>query len=71
MSLYILSIVFVAIYTANFTSYLREISDGIKNYYPLNSRDEQYQSSINGLIDADFDQSTSGTPTTIGIDSLL
>ncbi|CAF1411350.1 unnamed protein product [Adineta steineri] len=71
MSLYILSIVFVATYTANFTSYLREISSGVKNYYPLNSRDEQYQSLSNGLIDADFDRSTSGTPTIIDIDSLL
>ncbi|CAF0799844.1 unnamed protein product [Adineta ricciae] len=92
LGLYIISIVFVATYTANLTSYLtiakttelissiddikagklpfnrigvrlgtsieayylREISNGVKNYYPLSSRQQQYNALLNGLIDASF-----------------
>ena len=92
VGLYIISLVFVATYTANLASYLtltkikdiisgiddikngkipfnrigvrlgtsiegyylREISNGVKNYYPLTSRQQQYQSLLNGIIDASF-----------------
>ena len=92
VGLYIVSIVFVATYTANLTSYLtvvktkdlissiddikngkvpfnrigirlgtsieayylREISHGVKNYYPLNSRQQQCDSLLSGIIDVTF-----------------
>ncbi|UJR27771.1 hypothetical protein I4U23_009043 [Adineta vaga] len=92
VGLYIISIVFVATYTANLASYLtiakttniisgiedikkgkipfnrigirlgtsiedfylREISNGIKNYYPLTSRLQQYAALLDGLIDVSF-----------------
>jgi ABC-type amino acid transport substrate-binding protein len=92
VGLYIISLVFVATYTANLTSYLtvvktkdlissiddikngkiafnrigirlgtsiedyylREISHGIKNYYPLTSRQQQYDSLLAGIIDISF-----------------
>lgn len=92
VGLYIISLVFVATYTANLASYLtltktkniisgiedvksgkipfnrigvrlgtsiegfylREISNGVKNYYPLSSRPQQYQSLLDGLIDVSF-----------------
>ena len=34
--------------------YLREISGGIRNYYPLRTRQEQYDALLNGIIDATF-----------------
>ncbi len=34
--------------------YLGEISGGAKNYYPLTCRQQQYESLLNGLIDASF-----------------
>ncbi|CAF3473605.1 unnamed protein product [Rotaria sp. Silwood1] len=40
--------------TADEEYYLREISSGSKNFYPLKSRQEMYNSLLNNLIDASF-----------------
>ncbi|CAF4083901.1 unnamed protein product [Adineta steineri] len=40
--------------TASEDFYLREISNGIQNFYPLKSRQEQYNSLLAGIIDATF-----------------
>ncbi|CAF0924736.1 unnamed protein product [Rotaria sp. Silwood1] len=44
----------VRIGTAGEEYYLREISGGNKNFYPLNSRQHMYDSLLNNLIDASF-----------------
>ncbi|CAF2526160.1 unnamed protein product [Rotaria sp. Silwood2] len=40
--------------TASEEYYLREISGGNRNYYPLKSRQELYESLLNNIIDASF-----------------